>query len=101
MPPGITDKDYVIAQYDYANAYMDAAIQSIFTAVDSLGLAENTIVGSTAITARRSTTTSATSLTIMDSKEPTLIVPLIIRYPGRLRRQGLIQPTQGPCPNPA
>ena len=27
MPPGITDKDYVIAQYDGAVAYMDAAIQ--------------------------------------------------------------------------
>ena len=26
MPPGISDKDYVIAQYDGAIAYMDAAI---------------------------------------------------------------------------
>ena len=31
MPPGITDKDYVIAQYDGAVAYMDACIQTIFT----------------------------------------------------------------------
>ena len=29
MPPGITDKDYVIAQYDGAIAYMDAAIARI------------------------------------------------------------------------
>ena len=31
MPPGITDKDYVNAQYDGEVAYMDACIQSIFT----------------------------------------------------------------------
>ncbi|MCB0030468.1 MAG: sulfatase-like hydrolase/transferase, partial [Anaerolineales bacterium] len=33
LPPGISDKDYVIAQYDGAIAYMDACIQSIFTAL--------------------------------------------------------------------
>jgi glucan phosphoethanolaminetransferase (alkaline phosphatase superfamily) len=35
LPGPVTDKDYVIAQYDGAIAYMDAAIQSIFTALDS------------------------------------------------------------------
>ena len=83
MPPGITDKDYVIAQYDGAVAYMDAAIQSIFTAVDSLGLAENTIV----------VVNGDHGETLYDHEcyfdhhgryGPTLIVPLIIRYPGRL-----------------
>lgn len=44
MPPGIHDKDYVIAQYDGAVAYMDAAIQTILTAVESLGILNNTIV---------------------------------------------------------
>ena len=44
MPPGITDKDYVIAQYDGAIAYMDACIQSIYEALDSMGIADNTIV---------------------------------------------------------
>ncbi len=86
MPPGITDKDYVIAQYDGAVAYMDAAIQSIFTAVDSLGLAENTIV----------VVNGDHGETLYDHEcyfdhhglyEPTLIVPLIIRYPGRLPRR--------------
>jgi arylsulfatase A-like enzyme len=37
MPPGISDKDYVIAQYDGAIAYMDAAIRGIFTALEALG----------------------------------------------------------------
>lgn len=83
MPPGITDKDYVIAQYDGAIAYMDAAIRSIFTAIESLGLAENTIV----------VVNGDHGETLYDHEcyfdhhglyEPTLIVPLIIRYPGKL-----------------
>ena len=44
MPPGISDKDYVIAQYDGAIAYMDACIQSIFTALDEMGILDNTII---------------------------------------------------------
>ena len=83
MPPGITDKDYVIAQYDGAIAYMDAAIQRIFTALAARGLAENTIV----------VVNGDHGETLYDHEcyfdhhglyEPTLTVPLIIRYPGRL-----------------
>ena len=44
LPPGITDKDYVIAQYDGSIAYMDAAIQSIFTALEEHGIFDETIV---------------------------------------------------------
>jgi arylsulfatase A-like enzyme len=44
MPPGITDADYVIAQYDGALAYMDACIQRIFQRLEELGLTENTLV---------------------------------------------------------
>jgi hypothetical protein len=44
MPPGITNADYVVAQYDGALAYMDACIQRIFTRLEELGLAENTLV---------------------------------------------------------
>jgi len=44
MPPGISDKDYVIAQYDGAIAYMDACIQSIFTALAQHGIEEHTMV---------------------------------------------------------
>ena len=42
MPPGISDKDYVIAQYDGAIAYMDACIQSIFTALEAHGIHDET-----------------------------------------------------------
>ncbi len=83
MPPGITDKEYVIAQYDGALAYMDAAMQNIFTAIESLGLAEDTIVVLNADHGE----------TLYDHEcwfdhhgtyDNTLCVPLIIRYPGRL-----------------
>lgn len=83
MPPGITDKDYVIAQYDGAIAYMDAAIQRIFTALEAKGLAEETIV----------VINGDHGETLYDHEcyfdhhglyEPTLIVPLIIRYPGKV-----------------
>jgi arylsulfatase A-like enzyme len=83
MPPGITDKEYVIAQYDGAVAYMDAAIQSIFTALEKQDLAENTIV----------VVNGDHGETLFEHDcyfdhhglyECTLTVPLMLRYPGRL-----------------
>ena len=83
MPPGTTDKEYVIAQYDGAIAYMDAAIQSIFTALEARGIADDTIV----------IVNGDHGETLYDHEcwfdhhgiyEPTLVVPLIIRYPGAL-----------------
>jgi arylsulfatase A-like enzyme len=83
MPPGITDKEYVIAQYDGAVAYMDAAIRTIFTAIEARGLADDTIV----------VINGDHGETLYDHEcyfdhhgmyEPTLVVPLIIRYPGGL-----------------
>lgn len=44
FPPGCTDKDYMIAQYDGAVAYMDACIANIFAALECLGLEEETLV---------------------------------------------------------
>jgi arylsulfatase A-like enzyme len=44
LPPGCTDADYVIAQYDGAIAYMDACIQTLFNQLDALGIADDTIV---------------------------------------------------------
>ncbi len=44
FPPGCTDKDYIIAQYDGAVAYMDACIAGIFQALDSLGIEEKTLI---------------------------------------------------------
>jgi len=44
FPPGCTDKDYVIAQYDGELAYMDACIANLFTTIASLGLEEDTLL---------------------------------------------------------
>jgi len=94
MPPGISDKDYVIAQYDGAVAYMDACIQTLFTALETHGITEETIV----------VLNGDHGETLYDHDcyfdhhglyEPTLHVPLIIRYPGVLpagkRVSGYIQ----------
>lgn len=83
MPPGITDKDYVIAQYDGAIAYMDAAIQTIFTALEALGILDETIV----------VVNGDHGETLYDHEcyfdhhglyDVTLHVPLIIRYPPKV-----------------
>ena len=83
MPPGITDKDYVLAQYDGAVAYMDACIASIFASIDDLGLDGNTLV----------VITSDHGETLYDHDcffdhhglyDPTLRIPLIFRMPGRV-----------------
>ena len=44
MPPGITDAEYVNAQYDGEIAYMDACIQRLLQRVDELGLADDTLI---------------------------------------------------------
>ncbi len=83
FPPGCTDKDYIIAQYDGAIAYMDAAIANLFTAIEALGIEEETLV----------VINSDHGETLHDHDcyydhhglyECTLIVPLIFRFPGRV-----------------
>lgn len=83
LPPGITDTDYVVAQYDGAIAYLDAAIQTIFTALESLGILHETII-----------VLNGDHGETLDEHEcyfdhhglydPTLHVPLIIRYPEKV-----------------
>jgi len=83
MLPGITDKDYVIAQYDGAIAYMDACIQRIFTDLEALGILDETII----------VLNSDHGETLYDHDcyfdhhglyDVTLKIPLIIRYPGKV-----------------
>ena len=83
MPPGITDKDYVIAQYDGAIAYMDACIQTLFTALETHGILDETII----------IINGDHGETLYDHEcwfdhhglyDVTLHVPLIIRYPGKV-----------------
>ena len=83
MPPGVTDKDYVIAQYDGAIAYMDACISNIFATIEALGLDDNTLV----------VIDSDHGETLYDHDcyfdhhglyDPTLRVPLVFRLPGQV-----------------
>ena len=83
MPPGISDKDYVIAQYDGAIAYMDACIQTIFNALENHGILDETIV----------ILNGDHGETLYDHEcwfdhhgiyDNTLHVPLVIRYPGKV-----------------
>ena len=83
MPPGITDKEYVIAQYDGAVAYMDSCIQTVFTMLRTRGVLDNTIV----------VVNGDHGETLYDHEcwfdhhgmyDNVLHVPLMIRYPAKL-----------------
>jgi arylsulfatase A-like enzyme len=83
IPEGVTDHEYVTAQYDGAVAYMDACIQTLFSKLAAMGLEEDTIV----------IVTSDHGETLYEHDcyfdhhglyDCTLVVPLIVRYPGRV-----------------
>ena len=81
MPPGITDKDYVVAQYDGAISYMDSCIQTILTYLEARRVLDSTIV---VLNADHGETLYEHECWfdhhgLYDSN---LHVPLIIRYPG-------------------
>ncbi len=82
MPPNVTDKDYVIAQYDGELAYMDACIQRILTRVEELGAEEDTLV---VITGDHGETLYDHDIYFDHHGlyEPTLVVPLIFYWPGK------------------
>jgi arylsulfatase A-like enzyme len=81
FPPGCTDKDYIIAQYDGAVAYMDACIANIFASMQSLGIWDDTLI----------LIHSDHGETLFDHDcyfdhhsmyDATLGVPLVFHYPG-------------------
>jgi len=85
MPEGVTDAEYIIAQYDGELAYMDACIQRIFTRLEELNLMDRTLI----------VLTSDHGESLMDHEcyfdhhglyEPTIHVPLMLRFPGKLPR---------------
>lgn len=83
VPKGLTNPEYVIAQYDAAVAYMDAAIQQILVKLKALGLEEDTIV----------VFTSDHGETLYDHDcyfdhhgmyDPTLVVPFMVVWKNHL-----------------
>jgi arylsulfatase A-like enzyme len=84
MPPGVTDKEYVIAQYDSELAYMDACIQQLLIRIDELGMTEDTLI----------VVTGDHGETLYDHDcffdhhglyECTLVVPLFYVWPGKVK----------------
>jgi arylsulfatase A-like enzyme len=94
FPAGCTDSAYIDAQYDGAVAYMDAGIQSIFTALETLGLEEETLV---VVTSDHGETLNEHDCYYDHHGlyETNLRIPLILRFPGKLPAGKRIQsPTQ-------
>ena len=85
MPEGVTDRHYMDAQYDGAVAYMDACIAALFRQLETLGILDDTIV---VINADHGETLYEHECWYDHHGlyDPTLVVPLIIRYPRRLPR---------------
>lgn len=83
LPEGCTDAEYVNAQYDGAIAYMDAAIQNILTSIQTLGIEEETLI---IITSDHGETLDEHDCWYDHHGlyEPTLVVPLILKFPGKL-----------------
>jgi arylsulfatase A-like enzyme len=83
MPPGISDKDYVIAQYDGAIAYMDSCIATIFQALETHEILDETIV---VINGDHGETLYEHECWFdhHGTYDNVLHVPLIIRYPGKV-----------------
>jgi arylsulfatase A-like enzyme len=94
MPPGVTDKDHVIAQYDGEVAYMDACIQQLFERLRALGQWENTLI---VITSDHGETLYDHGIFFDHHSmyEPTLLVPMIYHWPGHVpagkRVRGMVQ----------
>jgi len=83
FPPMCTDKDYIIAQYDGAIAYMDACINNILATLRDLGIEDETAV----------VFTSDHGETHYDHQcwfdhhglyDCTLTVPLAVRFPAKV-----------------
>ncbi|MCX5661508.1 MAG: sulfatase [Planctomycetota bacterium] len=83
FPPGCTDSDYIVAQYNGAIAYMDSCIQALFEQLKTLGVLENTIV---VINADHGETLNDHDCYFDHHGlyDVTLHVPLIIRFPSKV-----------------
>jgi arylsulfatase A-like enzyme len=83
MPKGITDKDYIEAQYDGELAYMDACIPTIFSALAKHGILDDTII---ALNGDHGETLYEHECWFdhHGMYDNVLHVPLILRYPGKI-----------------
>ncbi|WP_219837392.1 sulfatase [Paenibacillus sp. R14(2021)] len=83
IPEGVTDHEYVSAQYDGSIAYMDVCMQSLFTKLADMGIEEETLI---VITSDHGETLYEHDC-FFDHHglyDCTLVVPLILKFPGRV-----------------
>ncbi|HUT73745.1 MAG TPA: sulfatase [Armatimonadota bacterium] len=90
MPPRVRDISYVLAQYDAEIAYMDACIARLLTRLGELGVADDTLI---VFTSDHGETLDEHDCYFdhHGTYEPTLMVPLVLSWPGVLP-QGLRVP---------
>ena len=83
IPEGCTDQRYVCAQYDGAVAYLDTCVEAILTHLGALGVEGETLV---VFTADHGETLYEHDCYFDHHGlyECTLVVPLILRFPGRV-----------------
>lgn len=83
FPEGLTDRNYLTAQYDAAVAYMDSCIANIFETVRSLGIGEDTLV---ILTSDHGETLDEHNCYYDHHGvyDCTLVVPLVLRWPGHV-----------------
>ncbi len=83
FPEGLTDKEYMNAQYDGAIAYMDACIANIFQSIATLGIEEETLV---VLTSDHGETLDEHDCYYDHHGlyDCTLTVPLVFRFPGKV-----------------
>lgn len=79
----ITDAEYVIAQYDGEIRYVDTKLGELLDVVEGLGIAEETLLIVTSDHGE-SMTEHGLFFDHYGVYEPTIHVPLIIRWPGKL-----------------
>ncbi len=92
MVPGITDIDWVVAQYDSALAYMDACIKQLFTKLEELEILDRTLI---VITSDHGETLTEHDIYFDHHGlyEPTIHVPLIYHLPGKVPKGRRIKGT--------
>ncbi len=83
FPEGLTDTEYMNAQYDGAIAYMDAWIANIFQSIATLGIEDETLV---VITSDHGETLDEHDCYYDHHGlyDCTLTVPLVFRFPGKV-----------------
>ena len=85
MPQKLDSREYVVSQYDAEIAYADKCIGNVLNLVDELGIADETLIVFQSDHGENLGEDHPLGRAIwdhLDVHEPTIRIPLIVRYPG-------------------